>query len=211
MTARKIYTVGHSTHEIGYFINLLKTHGVNCVVDVRTLAASRFNPQYNKNRLSASLKDNGITYIHMPEEFGARHTDPLLLTNGRVDFDKVRRSAAFNRGVERLRHGMNKGFVIALMCAEADPLECHRFSMISAALKDEFEILHILKDNSVVTNLELEQELLKKFKKKLLTSDLFQSAHTYEERVRAALKLQNDEIGYSADNQGDEATRIAKK
>jgi uncharacterized protein (DUF488 family) len=198
MTVRKIYTIGHSTHEINYFIDLLKTHGINCVVDVRTLAASRFNPQYNKANLSVSLKDNGITYIHMPEEFGARHADPALQTNGRVDFDKVRKSEVFNKGVERLKHGVNKGFTIALMCAEADPLECHRFSLISVALKSEFEIYHILKDNSVITNLDLEQELLRKYKKKLLTSDLFQSAHTYEERVRAAYKLQNDEIGWAA-------------
>lgn len=193
----KVYTIGHSTHGINYFIDLLKTHGINCVVDVRTLAASRFNPQYNKNKLSATLKEQGITYIHMPEEFGARHTDPSLLTNGRVDFDKVRKSTSFNKGIERLRHGLNKGFSIALMCAEADPLECHRFSLISFALRDEFEVYHILKDKSVITNLELEQELLKKYKKQLLTSDMFQSAHTYEERVRAAYKLQGEEIGYS--------------
>lgn len=199
MVAKKIYTIGHSTHEINYFIELLKTHGINCVVDVRTLAASRFNPQYNKARLSASLKDEGITYIHMPEEFGARHTDPSLLTNGRVDFDKVRKSTLFKKGVERLKHGLNKGFIIALMCAEADPLECHRFSLISFALRDEFEVYHILKDNTVITNLELEQELLKKYKKKLLTSDLFQSAHTYDERVTAAYKLQSAEIGFVAD------------
>jgi len=198
MTPRKIFTIGHSTHEIGYFLDLLKSHGINCVVDVRTLAASRFNPQYNKAKLSESLKDNGITYIHMPEEFGARHADPALQTNGRVDFDKVRKSEAFNKGVERLNHGVNKGFTIALMCAEADPLECHRFSLISFALKDDFEVYHILKDNSVITNLDLEQELLKKYKKKLLTSDLFQSAHTYQERVRAAYKLQNEEIGWTA-------------
>jgi hypothetical protein len=137
----------------------------------------------------------------MPEEFGARHTDPLLLTNGRVDFDKVRKSGSFRKGVERLRHGVNKGFTIALMCAEADPLECHRFSMISFALKDEFDIVHILKDKSSITQYDLEGELLKKYKKKMLTSDLFQSAHTYDERLKAAYKLLNDEIGYSSDTQ----------
>ncbi|MEI9919515.1 MAG: DUF488 domain-containing protein [Bacteroidota bacterium] len=201
MAARRIYTIGHSTHEINYFIDLLQGYNIDCVVDVRTLAASRFNPQYNKSALSESLRDHKITYIHMPEEFGARHTDPALLTNGRVDFDKVRKSETFKKGVERLRHGVNKGFTIALMCAEADPLDCHRFSLISFALKDEFDIVHILKDKSSVTQQELEQELLKKYKKKLLTSDLFQSAHTYDERLRAAYKLQNEEIGYSADAQ----------
>lgn len=199
MAAKTLFTIGHSTHEINYFVDLLKAYDVNCVVDVRTLAASRFNPQYNKSALSASLRDNKITYIHMPEEFGARHTDPSLLTNGRVDFDKVRKSESFKKGVERIRHGVNKGFTIALMCAEAEPLECHRFSMISVALKDEFDIVHILKDKSSITQLDLEGELLKKYKKKLLTSDLFQSAHTYGERLKAAFRLANDEIGYSAD------------
>lgn len=201
MTPKRLYTIGHSTHEIGHFIGLLKTYGVNCVVDVRTLAASRFNPQYNKAALSASLRDHQITYIHMPAEFGARHTDPSLLTHGRVDFDKVRKSENFRKGVERIRHGVNKGFTIALMCAEADPLECHRFSLISFALKDEFDVVHILKDKTSINQLDLEGQLLKKYKKKLLTSDLFQSAHTYEERLKAAYKLQNDEIGYSSEAQ----------
>jgi uncharacterized protein (DUF488 family) len=200
MERKTLYTVGHSTHDIGHFLDLLKAYGVNCVVDVRTLAASRFNPQYNKGALSASLRDVGVTYIHMPEEFGARHTDPSLLTDGRVDFGKVRNSATFKRGVERLRHGVNKGFKIALMCAEADPLECHRFSMISVALKNEFEVLHILKDKSIITNIDLESELLKKFKKKILTSDLFQQVHTHQERLAAAYKLQNMEIGYSSED-----------
>lgn len=198
MTPKRLYTIGHSTHEINYFLDLLGAYNINCVVDVRTLAASRFNPQYNKSALSESLRDKKITYLHMPEEFGARHTDPSLLTNGRVDFDKVRKSENFKKGVERIRHGVNKGFTIALMCAEADPLECHRFSLISAGLKDEFDIIHILKDKSSITQLDLEGELLKKYKKKLLTSDLFQSAHTYDERLKAAYRLQNDEIGYSS-------------
>jgi len=198
MARPRLFTIGHSTHKIDFFIGLLKTHNVTCVVDVRTLAASRFNPQYNKSALSASLRDNDVTYIHMPEEFGARPTNPSLLTNGRVDFDKVRNSEGFKKGVERLRHGVNKGFTIALMCAEADPLECHRFSMISVAVKNEFEILHILKDTSITTNVDLEQELLKKYKKKMLTSDLFQSLHTQQERLAAAYKLQNEEIGFAA-------------
>jgi len=195
---QNIYTVGHSTHEISYFLELLGVAAINCVVDVRTLAASRFNPQYNKSKLSVSLKDRGISYIHMPDEFGARHTSPELLTDGRVDFNKVRKSANFKKGVERLRHGLNKGFTIALMCAEAEPLECHRFGLISVALKDEFEVYHILKDKSIIPNIELEQELLKKYKKKLLTTDLFQSVHTYQERLSAAYHLLNLDIGYDA-------------
>jgi hypothetical protein len=117
----------------------------------------------------------------MPEEFGARHANPTSLA----------------KGLERLRHGANKGFTIALVCAEADPLECHRFSVISVVVKNEFEVLHILKDKSIITNIDLESELLKKFKRKILTSDMFQQVHTHQERLAAAYKLQNEEIGYS--------------
>ncbi|HMJ69235.1 MAG TPA: DUF488 domain-containing protein [Cyclobacteriaceae bacterium] len=195
-----IYTIGHSKHGIGYFIDLLKTWSINCVVDVRSVAASRFNPQYNKNKLSASLKEADITYLHMPDEFGARQTSPELLTNGKVDFQKMRKSSKFRAGVDRLKDGVKKGYTIALMCAEADPLECHRFSMVSADLKNNgFDILHILKDARTISNSELEQELLKKYKKKILTSNLFASVATLEERLAAAYQLQNQDIAFSSE------------
>lgn len=98
-----VYTIGHSTHHQDHFLDLLKDHAVNCLIDVRSVAASRFNPQYNKRRLSGFLKEHRIIYMHFPEEFGARHTDPLLLDkNGRVDFEKIRRSNKFIDGMKRL-------------------------------------------------------------------------------------------------------------
>ncbi|HZY80421.1 MAG TPA: DUF488 domain-containing protein [Cyclobacteriaceae bacterium] len=185
-----VYTIGHSSHAIGWFIELLLSQGVNCVVDVRSIAASRFNPQYNKKKLDEALKEKGIAYLHMPEEFGARQTSPDILTGGKVDFEKVRRSDAFNKGVERIREGVKKGYSIALMCAEAEPLDCHRFSMISVALKDEFEVLHILKDKTIITNADLEEKLLRKFQKKL-------SPSLFEDRLIAAYNLQNLSIAFS--------------
>ena len=86
-----IYTVGHSTHQLDYFLELLKEYGVTCLIDVRSVAASSYNPQYNQEPLKNFLKSNGITYLHFAEEFGARHTDPDLLDDeGKVDFTKVR-------------------------------------------------------------------------------------------------------------------------
>lgn len=195
----KIYTVGHSNHEAGFFIELLKAWGVDCVVDVRSVAASRFSPQFNKKALADSLKEKGIAYLHMPEEFGARQTSPEVLTEGKVDFQKIRKTQKFEAGVERLKDGLKKGYTIALMCAEADPLACHRFSMISVDLKEKgFEVIHILKDKTTITNQDLEQELLRKYKKKILTSGLFDNLQTLKERLDAAYILQNKEIGYNA-------------
>lgn len=194
-----IYTVGHSTHPIDYFLELLKEYSINCLVDVRSLAASTYNPQYNKEPLSNFLKNNGVTYLHFAEEFGARHTDPDLLDDeGKVDFDKVRKTWLFKQGVERLWLGLDKGNVIALMCSESEPLDCHRFSMVSVALqKDGFEVKHILKDKSIKSNQELEKQLLKKYDKKLPRPDIFQPDITTNDQLKCAYRLKNKEIGFS--------------
>jgi uncharacterized protein (DUF488 family) len=93
MSKPLIYTIGHSTHAIDYFLELLTDYKITCVVDVRSLSASRFNPQYNKNALSTFLRAHGITYLHFGEEFGARQSDPQLLDDkGKVDFEKMRKS-----------------------------------------------------------------------------------------------------------------------
>lgn len=194
-----IYTVGHSNHQIDYFLDLLKAYSINCLIDVRSLAASSYNPQYNKEPLSNFLKKNEITYLHFAEEFGARHTDPDLLDEeGKVDFEKVRKSWLFKNGVERLWLGLDKGFTIALMCSEGDPFDCHRFSMISIALeKDGFEVRHILKDKTLKSNGELEKQLLKKYDKKIPKPDIFQTDVSADDQLKAAYRIRNKEIAYS--------------
>jgi len=192
-----IYTVGHSTHPVAHFTALLKLHRVNCIVDVRSIAASRFNPQYNKKSLSGSLEQHGIKYFHFGESFGARQTDPDLLdADGRVDFKKMRDSEKFKKGTMNLRELAKQSFVISLMCSEAEPLYCHRFSMISPALAD-FEVKHILKDNGVLTQPQLEEKLLKSFSKKLAKSDMFNTERTVQEELNDAYELCRKKIAYS--------------
>jgi uncharacterized protein (DUF488 family) len=194
-----IYTVGHSTHQIDYFLELLKEYSINCLIDVRSVAASSYNPQYNQEPLSNFLKNNGITYLHFAEEFGARHTDPDLLDEeGKVDFEKIRKSWLFKNGVERLWLGLDTGFTIALMCSEGEPFDCHRFSMISIALeKDGFEVKHILKDKTLKNNAELEKQLLRKYDKKIPKPDIFQPNISADDQLKAAYRLRNKEIAYS--------------
>lgn len=197
-----IYTIGHSTHPAEYFVKLLQTHGITCVVDVRSIAASRYNPQYNQKQLSAFLNTHFITYLHFAEAFGARQTSPEAVdATGRVDFEKVRRSSTFQNGMKRLHQGVEKGYVIALMCAESDPLDCHRFVMITPALvEDGFEVRHMLKDKTLLSNRELEDRLLKKYEKKLPKPDVFQSEIPREEKLRLAFRLRNDEVGWKAED-----------
>ncbi len=157
-----VYTVGHSNHPIEDFLKLLKTHGISCVADVRSIPASRYNPQFNEHDLASFLKQRGIEYIYLGTEFGARQTGPDVLNeDGKVDFKKVQGSPQFKRGVKRIKDGISKGFKIALMCSEANPLDCHRFSMISGYMEDTgIQVRHILKDGALKSQKELEEENL---------------------------------------------------
>lgn len=199
MDSPVIYTVGHSTHHVDYFLELLREYGVNCVIDVRSVAASSYNPQYNEEPIKNFLKNNKITYLHFAEEFGARRTDPDLLgEKGKVDFEKVRNAWSFQNGLKMVWQGIKKGDVMAIMCSESEPLDCHRFSMVSVGLEDDgFEVKHILKNKSIKTNEELKNELLNKFKKKLPQIDLFHPNITTEDQLKVAYQLENQEIGFA--------------
>jgi hypothetical protein len=169
------------------------------IVDVRSVPVSAYNPQYNQEALKKFLENNGVTYLHFGEEFGARQTDTDLLDDdGKLDFEKVRKTRLFRRGVERIWQGVEKGFRIALMCSESEPLECHRFAMVSVGLESEgLDVRHILKDRSIKTNLELKQELLKKYDRKIPKSNLFEPDISVETQIKEALRLKNREIGFS--------------
>jgi len=194
-----IHTIGHSNLPAEDFLRLLQAHGIDCVVDVRSTPASQYNPQFNKPVLANFLKENDIAYLHFGREFGARHTGANLHdAEGKVDFEKVRATADFKLGIERLTQGIEKGYFPALMCAEAEPLDCHRFSMISVFLAENgFEIVHILKNGETTTQAELEQEMLKKFAKKLPQPNIFEPEIGPKEQLQAAYRLHNQLVGWS--------------
>lgn len=199
MVNNKIYTVGHSNHSKDYFLELLTAYSINCLVDVRSIAVSSYSPQYNKTALSDFLKSNNINYLHFSKEFGARHNEPTLLDkDGKVDFDKVRKTQNFKLGIERIKKGIKKGFIIALMCSEAEPFDCHRFSLVSIGLIQEgFIVEHILKDKSIKRNVQLENQLLKKYDKKLPKSSMFEPNISLNDQLKVAYQLRNKEIAYS--------------
>lgn len=199
MPDETVFTIGHSRHEIEHFTDLLNKFGVNCVIDVRSSPYSRIAPQYNKDTLGSTLKDNNILYLHFEKEFGARHTRPSLLNeDGKVDFEKVRQTDEFKQGLARLKNGLELGYKIVLMCSEANPFDCHRFSMISYQLiKEGLRVNHILENGDFVENSRLEDQLLEKYHKKLPQSTLFETV-TKEMQLEAAYKLRSRYVAYSA-------------
>ena len=199
MSTPVIYTIGHSNHQLEFFLELLQAFSIDCLVDVRSMPASAYNPQFNKEALSHFLKSNAIQYHHYGKEFGARHADPAVLDEeGKVDFELIRKTPAFISGMQRLIQQAQEGKTITLMCSESDPMECHRFSMIAVALEAAgLEVRHILKDKNWKSNIALENQLLKRFSKKIPQPDLFQPNITIADQLQAAYRLHNKEVAYS--------------
>jgi uncharacterized protein (DUF488 family) len=185
----QIFTIGHSNHKIEKFIELLKANNIDTIADVRSSPYSKYNPQFNKENLKSELEKYDIKYVFMGKELGARRTEPEVIDrNGKVNFEKVRNLNSFKEGINRLKEGMKKGFRIAIMCSEKEPLECHRFSLISYSLKKEgIKISHILENGSVMDNSEVEKKLLPPI------ANMFKSS---EEEIEEGYKKIEEKISF---------------
>jgi len=192
--ARRCFTIGHSTHAMPAFIGLLERHGVDVVVDVRSVPFSRMAPHFNRGQIEFFLKDRGKKYIYLGDRLGARHETPeLLFADGCVDFEKVAASAAFEEGICRVVKGIEKGYGVALMCSEKEPFDCHRFVLVSRALSRRgIDVEHILPDGSV-SQKDLEERLFEKYRlprHNLLMDEAQMLSEVY--------RLRNRDIAYNA-------------
>jgi uncharacterized protein (DUF488 family) len=171
----QLYTVGHSNHDTDHFLGLLREHSVNAIVDVRQFPYSKYVPQYNQEMLRSVLARAEIEYIFMGDYLGARPNDPECYTNGRVDFHKLAKATFFIEGLNRLTRGL-KNYRIALMCAEKDPVMCHRTILVCRNMRNpDLQMLHILEDANLEDNRDSETRLLQLHK--LWENDLFRDRH----------------------------------
>ena len=204
----RLYTIGHSNQTQDDFLGKLLMYHIDCVVDVRSIPASKYSPQFNLEELRWFLKGHDIQYLHFGDEFGARRTD-CINQDGQVDFEEAVKTPAFTSGVERLTKGMDKGFHITLMCSEANPLECHRFSLISRFFYDQgVDVQHIMKDAELASHSTLEKKMIEEFlhSKKYHLPDIDQLFGTYTPEMQRAdaYRLKNKEIGYKPQLQTEE-------
>ncbi len=192
---KPVFTIGHSTHAIDEFLGLLRSHSVTAVADVRSAPYSRFNPQFNRESLERSLKTAGISYVFLGRELGARSDDPGCYENGRVRFERLAKTTGFLSGLDRVIKG-SKSHRIALMCAEKDPLDCHRTLLVTRELAAQgVSVAHILADGALETHSEAMTRLLKVVG--LPETDLFRSP---EELRTEASKRQEERIAYVDEN-----------
>lgn len=162
-----IWTIGHSNHSARRFIDLLQGAGIDCVADVRSTPFSRRNPQFSQKALASSLKDAGIEYWFLGDALGARPKDPDCWDDGKVSYARIAASPAFQEAIHALideSHAKR----IALMCAEKEPLDCHRTILVGRALAQrDTELGHIHADGRIEPHAALEERLLHLAKEKV--------------------------------------------
>lgn len=157
----QIFTVGHSNHSTEKFLSLLKQHGVTAIADVRSSPFSRRFPHFNQSSLKKALGSEEISYVFLGNELGARPKDPECYVEGKALYERIAATEAFSIGLDRISKGA-KHHQVALMCAEQDPITCHRAILVCRHLRNiGSEINHILKTGDLETHEHLEQRLLK--------------------------------------------------
>lgn len=155
-----LFTIGHSNLDIEAFIALLQKHEVTALADVRSHPYSKYLPHFNQTQLKNSLNDRGIRYLFLGRELGARPSDLICYVAGKALYEKIAATELFSQGIERLVTSVQTDN-IALMCAEKDPITCHRTILVCQHLRSyQLEINHILQDGSLETHQQLEDRLL---------------------------------------------------
>jgi len=192
MSTAKIYTIGHSNHEIETFINLLKTAKIDMIVDVRSAPFSKMYPHFNRDNLESVLKDNKVGYLFLGDLIGGRSRNRSDYENGQVVYSRLASKDDYQATIKRVLDGSTK-FQIALMCSEKEPLDCHRTLLVSQSLSDQgVEVDHIHADGKIESQSDVLSRLLRNYN--LDAPDLF---GVETERLQEALLKQEKKIAYS--------------
>jgi uncharacterized protein (DUF488 family) len=191
-----VYTIGHSTHSIEAFVTLLRKARVDAIADVRSTPYSRWRPHFNRDILRSALTGHGIAYVFLGVELGGRGVGSSERDeNGRIKYQNIARSAAFREGLGRVHAGSQR-MRLALMCAESDPLDCHRGILVSRFLAIlDTQVLHIHGDGHIESHREAEQRLRRVMA--LAEPDLFR---TEDQILADAYERQEARIAYVEPN-----------
>lgn len=199
-----IFTIGHSNHTPEKFLELLSIHNINALADVRSAPYSRYLPHFNKQALQSYLPKAEIRYVFLGAELGARPADSSCYVEGRALYEKIAVLDSFQQGLKRIIKGA-QNHRIALMCAEKDPITCHRAILVCRHLLSfNLEIAHIHSNGDLEYQENLEERLLQihdlQDKQENIQLSLFPTVSQPQlprsERISQAYQLQGDRIAY---------------
>ena len=198
-----VYSIGYSGFTINNFINTLRLNKISVVIDVRSQPYSQHFSDYNKGNIEQTLKHSGIHYRNYANEFGARQEERKYYTDeGYLNFELFAKSSPFLSGFNKLVNSMVQDYRFALMCAEKDPINCHRTILVARAFHDAgYKVIHLLPNNMNVTQRDIEVRLLERYFPDRNQVALFGQAFNENEYIAEAYRKRNSEIGYSIEEE----------
>lgn len=190
MIPKEIFSIGHSTLNLDDFLALLKEYNIEAIADVRSSPYSQRQPHFNREDLKRSLKEIGINYVFLGKELGARSDDPNCYEGKKAIYEKISETELFKSGMDRLKEGTKK-LNVCMMCAEKEPLDCHRSILVGRYLnRKEFILKHIKVDGSI----ELHEDTMNRLiGSESLQEDMFSSK---EEKLNSAYEKRGKEIAF---------------
>jgi uncharacterized protein (DUF488 family) len=209
----ELLTIGHSNMSVEAFILLLQKHEITAVADVRSHPYSRYLPHFNQSEIQTSLSNAGIQYVFLGKELGARPEDLSCYDlSGKALYERIAATPLFCAGVQRLLKGA-ASYKITLMCAEKDPITCHRTILVCRQLAEfNLEINHILSDGSLESQEQIEVRLLNKFnqgKNKNKNNNAPIQLSLFE--LNPEVKLETVDLATAYHRQGQEIAYVTKE
>jgi uncharacterized protein (DUF488 family) len=210
MPAFDIFSIGHSNIPAERFTAMLRTAGVGAIADVRSTPVSRFCSWFSAKNLVPLLAQDGVAYLSYGDELGGRPRSPALYCDGIADYEAMARQSEFMAGLERLRADAAR-YRVCLMCAEREPLDCHRCRLVARELAVRgIAVGHILSDGAIEPHAATEQRLLAFDAKNDGTPDLFVTGNLFptghDERLAAAYYHRARAVAYRAKGKSSGAT-----
>lgn len=163
MRETTLFSIGHGNKKIENFIEELKSFDIGYLLDVRSKPFSKWNPQFNQAALELELKNHGITYVFAGDTLGGLPPDRGCYDyNGKVVYDLIKEKDFFKQGLDRLITAHEKRIILAIMCSESKPEECHRSKLIGQELlKKDISLNHIVSNAKIKSQSMVMNELTK--------------------------------------------------
>ena len=192
---KELFTIGHSNHSLDFFLELLVAHRLSTIADVRSSPYSKYSPHFNKDVLDSVLRNAGINYTFLGRELGAQRSEDDCYIDGQAKYDLIAHLPTFQHGLEIVIQGI-ENYRIALMCAESDPITCHRTILVCRELKKicpDLKTTHILADGTEERQEDSEKRLINLHK---LQPELFGDLTSTSGLIEKAYDLQAEKIAY---------------
>lgn len=201
---KEIYTIGYTAFKLHDFLDVLTTNMISTIIDVRSVpVASKFYSDFSMPELERSLKARGILYRNYAKEFGARQQERIYYNeSGYLDFSLFSQSPQFKQGIDKILKGLDMGYTFGLLCAEKDPINCHRTILVAREFhKLGIQIRNIMSTGDIELQEDIEKRLIEKYFPERHQISIFTEVVEDKYLVDQAYAKRNAEIGFQIEEE----------